>query len=67
MRRLIFGIGCAFVAVGLVGLAVLLTGQAHRWVGHAAEGQLWFIFAAGLLALIVVGILMVVGESDSRG
>lgn len=66
MRRPIVWIGWFYVAIGVVSLLLWFFGQPSRWLGYAAAGQLSMVVAGGLLALIVFGILMIVGESDSR-
>lgn len=66
MRRLIPYIGWFYIVVGVGALIVWFFGPIHRFIGYAAQDQLSMVVAGGLLALIVFGILMVIGESDSR-
>lgn len=66
MRKLIPWIGWFYVAIGVIALLIWFLGNPSRWIGAAAAGQLSMLIAGGLLALIVFGILMIVGESDSR-
>ena len=66
MRRLIPWIGWFYVAVGVIALLFWFFGHPTRWLGQAAAGQLSTLIAGGLFALIVFGILMIIGESDSR-
>lgn len=67
MRRLIPLIGWFYIAIGVASMMVWFFGQPSRWFGHVVEGRMSMMVAGGLLALIVFGILMVIGESDSRG
>lgn len=67
MRRIFFlCIGWLFILVGVAALYAWFLEETYLWIGAAAVGQLRTIVAGGLLALVVVGVLMVVGETDSR-
>lgn len=66
MRHFILCTGWLFIAIGIAALLAWFFGDPHHWMGAAAVGQLRVIVASGFLALIVIGILMVVGETDSR-
>ncbi len=60
------GIGALFIVAGLAGLAVwLFTDMAHV-LPALTNRSLSFAVDGGLLALIVIGAVMVVGEADSR-
>lgn len=67
MRRLFLFIGWFFILLGIAALMTWFFGDPYRWVGRAAQGQISVMIAGGLLALVVLGILMVIGETDSRG
>ena len=67
MKALYPLIGWLYIAIGIAGLLVWLFSDPTRWFGGVVSGNASSLVAGGLLALIVFGILMVVGESDSRG
>jgi len=67
MKKLYPWIGWFYIVLGAIGLLIWLFAEPTRWFGSIVEGNVSSMIAGGLLALIVFGILMVVGESDSRG
>jgi hypothetical protein len=67
MKAVLPWLGWFYIAAGVAGLVIWLFAEPSHLFGGVVEGNVSSMVAGGLLALIVFGILMVVGESDSRG
>jgi hypothetical protein len=67
MKSLYPWIGWLYIAIAIGGLLVWLSAEPSRWFSAVVSSNVSLLVAGALLGLLVFGILMVIGESDTRG